>query len=72
MVHHPWKYVPMIHDLIGVHINKVKLPVRNEGGKIENKEYDLDFDKDTFLKEVGFLEYNEVIIHIIYIYIYIR
>lgn len=51
MFHHTWTYQALVHDLLDMKLNKVRLQQEVEGsqtGKKETKTYDLDSSADFF------------------------
>jgi hypothetical protein len=56
MLHHPWKYISLIHDIFGIHRGKVEI-IRERDKKIT---YDFDWLTDTFLQEHELMNYPEV------------
>ena len=55
MLKHSWTYLPLIHDLIGIDTNQIK--VKEEG---KEKSYDLDFINDPILQEYAIKEIPEL------------
>lgn len=55
MLKHSWTYLPLIHDLIGVSSNQIK--IKEEG---KEKLYDLDFLQDPILQEYAVKEILEL------------
>lgn len=55
MLRHSWIYLPLIHDLIGVNSNQIK--IKEEG---KDKLYDLDFLQDPILQEYANKEIHEL------------
>ena len=55
MLRHSWIYLPLIHDLIGINSNQIK--IKEEG---KDKLYDLDFLQDPILQEYSNREIHEL------------
>jgi len=55
VLHHPWKYIGLIHDVFGIKNGKVS-GIIEKGKKME---YELDFLNDTFLQTHALSEYPE-------------
>lgn len=55
MLRHSWSYLPLIHDLIGINSNQIK--IKEEG---KDKSYDLDFLQDPILEEYALKEIPEL------------
>jgi len=55
MLHHPWKYIGLIHDIFGMKNGKVT----GRSSKGKKMEYELDFLNDTFLQSHALAEYPE-------------
>ena len=55
MLRHSWIYLPLIHDLIGINSNQIK--IKEEG---KDKLYDLDFLQDLILQEYSNREIHEL------------
>jgi sec1 family domain-containing protein 1 len=49
MMHHPWTYQALVHDILNVVLNRVVVDVQEEGeARAHNKSYDLDASLDSF------------------------
>eukprot|EP01022_Parablepharisma_sp_SALTPOND_P033005 TRINITY_DN88026_c2_g1_i1.p2 TRINITY_DN88026_c2_g1~~TRINITY_DN88026_c2_g1_i1.p2 ORF type:complete len:574 (+),score=68.37 TRINITY_DN88026_c2_g1_i1:6275-7996(+) len=55
LLHHPWKYIALVHDVFGINNGKVVGP-SDKGKKVE---YELDFLNDGFLQTHALSEYPE-------------
>eukprot|EP00826_Nyctotherus_ovalis_P057170 TRINITY_DN7808_c0_g6_i3.p1 TRINITY_DN7808_c0_g6~~TRINITY_DN7808_c0_g6_i3.p1 ORF type:complete len:405 (+),score=139.15 TRINITY_DN7808_c0_g6_i3:191-1405(+) len=51
MLHHPWKYISLVHDVFGIRGGRVE---------VEKKVYEFDWLTDTFLQEHELSDYPEV------------
>lgn len=59
LLHHPWKYIALIHDVLGIGNGKVAIPAP-QSAQAKKTEYELDFLSDTFLQGHALSEYQEV------------
>ncbi|KYR01911.1 Sec1-like family protein [Tieghemostelium lacteum] len=50
MLHHPWTYQALAHDILSMNMNKVKVDV-NSSGQTTRQTYDLDSSLDTFWQQ---------------------
>lgn len=57
MAHHTWTYQALVHDLLGMHLNTVKVDVESDApahdGETQEVTYDLDSSSDAFLREAA-------------------
>ena len=56
LLHHPWKYIALIHDVLGIQNAKAAV----SGAQNKRVEYELDFLHDTFLQTYALKEYQVV------------
>eukprot|EP01117_Protostelium_nocturnum_P005314 TRINITY_DN1934_c0_g1_i2.p1 TRINITY_DN1934_c0_g1~~TRINITY_DN1934_c0_g1_i2.p1 ORF type:complete len:631 (-),score=160.07 TRINITY_DN1934_c0_g1_i2:54-1946(-) len=60
MLHHPWTYQPLVHDLLDMKLNRVQIEVNNpETNKKETKHYDLD-EHDSFWTQNTFSPFQNI------------
>mmetsp|Transcript_88708 Transcript_88708/g.185452 ORF Transcript_88708/g.185452 Transcript_88708/m.185452 type:complete len:624 (-) Transcript_88708:58-1929(-) len=50
MLNHTWTYQAMAHDILGLRLNKLTVPVDDGNGPAKSKSYDVD-ENDTFWSE---------------------
>jgi hypothetical protein len=58
LLHHPWNYFAITHDVLGISYGKVTIPGSSSSAK--KQEHELDYLNDSFLQTFGLKEFQVV------------
>ena len=55
MLHHPWKYISLLHDIFGINNGKIEVSL----DKNKKTTYEIDYLSDTFLQKFELADYPD-------------